>query len=175
MVFSGFPTKSRNKVLVHYVKLQLPEIERLAGHADVLDFGDNIFAPGLRTNVAMIRLPSRSSSVQVLKCLEKGREGRTHRQIWGDELVIRAKRDKSLAIRRAHGKLWQLSTHFKSLGHNDIKIDRKNCLLWINDCEAVKWDLDTDSASWMELDMSEQNLVIDVATANAAMNSARSS
>ena len=67
-----------------------------------------------------------------------------------DELVIRAKRDKPPAIRKAHGKLWLLFTHLKSLGHNDAEIDWRNCSLWINDCEVVKWDIDTDSAIWME-------------------------
>ena len=72
-------------------------------------------------------------------------------------------------------KLWQLSTLFESLAHNDIEIGWKNCSLCFDEFEAVKCDIDTDSASWMELDMSKHNLVIDVAAANVAVNSARSS
>ena len=37
VVFSGFPAKSRKKLLIDQVKLQLPVVERLAGHSDVLD------------------------------------------------------------------------------------------------------------------------------------------
>ena len=89
--------------------------------------------------------------------------------------MIRAKKDKPPEIRMAHGKLWQLFTHFKSLGHNDTEIDWRNCSLWINDCEVVKWDIDNDSAIWMELDMSKHNLLIDVAAANLAVTRAESS
>ena len=82
VVFSGFPAKSRKKLLIYYVKLQLPVVERLAGHADLLDLGDNVFAPGIRTSVAMISSSEQGCSVQVLECLETGRRGRTHFQIW---------------------------------------------------------------------------------------------
>ena len=88
---------------------------------------------------------------------------------------MRAKRGKPPAISKAHGKLWQLSTHFKSLAHNHIEIGWKNCSLCFDDFEAVKCDIDTSSASWMELDMCKHNLVIDVAAANLAMNSAQRS
>ena len=93
---------------------------------------------------------------------------------FGDEgLVIRAKRDKPPAIRKAHGKLWQLFTHLKSLGHNDAEIDWRNCTLWINDCEVVKWDVDNDSAIWRETDMTLHNLLIDIAAANLVLTHAQ--
>ena len=70
VVFSGFPAKSRKRLLIDYVKLQLPVVERLAGHADVFDLGDKVFAPSIRTNIAMIRLPNKTV---MFKCLEAGR------------------------------------------------------------------------------------------------------
>ena len=77
-----------------------PVVERLAGHADVSDLGDKVFAPSIRTNIAMIRLPNKNAG-QISK-------------FGDDELVIRAKRDKPPALRMAHGKLWQLFIHLKN-------------------------------------------------------------
>ena len=119
----------------------------------MLDLGDNVFAPCIRTSVAMIRLPSKAALFKFLGAWKRA--------------------DK--AISKAHGKFWQLSSHFKSLAHNNIEIGWKNCSVWFDDFEAVKWDIHTNSASWMALVMSKHDLVIDVAAANVAMNSARSS
>ena len=149
--------------------------ERLAGHADVFDLGDKVFAASIRTNIAMIRLPSKAALFKFLSAWKQAGEAGLISKFGDDELVIRAKRDKPLAIRKAHGKLWQLFTHLKSLGHNDTEIDWRSCSLWINDCEVVKWDMDNDSATWMELDMSKHNRLIDVAAASLPVTCAQSS
>ena len=73
-------------------------------------------------------------------------------------------------IRKAHGKLWQLSVYFKNLGFNDVEIDWRSCSVWVNDCEAVQWDMDRDEAVWMEQEMIGHNIQIDVAAANQALN-----
>ena len=129
VVFSGFPAKSRKKLLINYVKLPLPVVERLAGHADVLDLGDKVFAPSIRTNIAMIRLPNKTALLKFVNAWKQAEEAGLIFKFGDDELVIRAKRDKPPAIRNAHGKLWQLFTHLKSLGHNDAEIDWRNCSL----------------------------------------------
>ena len=173
VVFSGFSAKSRKKLLIDYVKLQLPVVERLAGHADVFGLEDKVFAPGIRTSVAMVRLTSKTALFKFVNAWKQAEEAGLISKFGDDELVIRTKRDKPPAIRKAHEKLWQLFTHLKSLGHNDAEIDWRKCSLWINDCEVVKWDIDTDSAIWMETDMSHQNLLIDVAAANLAVTHAQ--
>ena len=175
VVFSGFPAKSRRKLLIDFVKLQLPVVERFAGHADIFDLEDKVFARGIRTSVAMIRLPNKTALFKFVNAWKQAEEAGLISKFGDDGLVIRAKRDKPPAIRKAHGKLWQLFTHLKSLGHNDAEIDWRNCTLWINDCEVVKWDVDTDSAIWRETDMSLHNLLIDVAAANLVLTHAQNS
>ena len=123
----------------------------------------------------MIRLPSKAALFMFLSAWKQADEAGLISTFGDDVLVIRAKRDKPLAIRKVHGKLWQFSTHLKSLGHNDVEIDWTNCSLWIDDCEAVKWDMDSDSPNWMELNLTKHGLVIDVPTANLAATCARSS
>ena len=90
MVFSGFPAKSRKKLLTDHVKLQLPVVERLAGHADLLDLGDKVFAPGIRTSVAMIRLPSKAALFKFLSAWKQADEAGLISTFGDDELVIRA-------------------------------------------------------------------------------------
>ena len=97
-VFSGFSAKSRNKLFIDFVKLQLPVVERLAGHADVLDLGDKVFAPNIRTNIAMIRLPSKAALFKFLNAWKQAGEAQLICKFGDDELVIRAKRDKPPAI-----------------------------------------------------------------------------
>ena len=169
VVFSGFPAKSRKRLLIDYVKLQVLVVERLAGHADVFDLGDKVFAPSKRTNIAMIPLPNKMALFKFLN------EAGLISKFGNEEVVIRAKRDKPHAIRKAHGKLWQLFTHLKSLGHNDTEIDCRNCSLWIKDYEVAKWDLERDSVIWREEEMSKLNLLIDIAAANLATTSVHSS
>ena len=66
--------------------------------------------------------------------------------------MIRAKREKPPAIRKARGKLWQLPFHLKCLGHGDIEIDWRNCSIWINVCEVVKWqNVNTNSSPLNDL------------------------
>ena len=54
---------SRRKLLLEFVKLQLPVVERLAGHvdADVHILGEKVFVPSFRTIVAMIRSASKAT------------------------------------------------------------------------------------------------------------------
>ena len=139
-MFSNFPAKSRKKLLTDYVKLQLLEVERLAGQAEVFDLGDRVFAFGKSSSVTMIRLPSKAALFNFLSAPKKADEAGLIANCGDDELVIRVNRDKPLAIRKAHGKLWQLSTHLKRSGHNDIEINSS----WIYDCEVVQWDMDND-------------------------------
>ena len=173
VVFSGFPAKSRRKLLIDFVKLQLPVVERFAGNADIFDLEDEVFAPGICTSVAMIRLPSKTALFKFVNAWKQAEEAGLISKFGDEGLVIRAKRDKPPAIRKAHGKLWQLFTHLKSLGHNDAEIDWRNCTLWINDCEVVKWDGDTDSAIWRETDMTLHTLLIDIAAANLVLTHAQ--
>ena len=42
--------------------MQLPVVEKLAGHPVVLDFGDRVFALRVRTSVATIRFPGKNSN-----------------------------------------------------------------------------------------------------------------
>ena len=147
----------------------------MAGHADVCDLGDTVFTPNIRTSVAMIRVPCKTAMFKFLSAWRQADEAGLISRFGDDGLVIRAKRDKPLAIRKAHGKLWQLSVHFKCLGHGDVDIDWRNCDLWINDCLVVKWDIHKDSATWMEQDLLKHNLQIDVEAANLAVSRARSS
>ena len=74
VVFSGFTAKSRRKLLIDYVKLQLPVVERLAGHADVFDLEDKVFAPGIRTSVAMVRLPSKTALFKFVNAWKQAEE-----------------------------------------------------------------------------------------------------
>ena len=104
VLFSGFSAKSRKRLLVDYVKLQLPVVERLAGHADVFDLGDEVFAPSIRTNIAMIRLPSKAALFKFLSAWKQADETGLISKFGDDELVISAKRDKPPAIRKAHGE-----------------------------------------------------------------------
>ena len=83
VVFSGFTAKSRKKLLIDYVKLQLPVVERLAGHADVFDLEDKVFAPGIRTSVAMVRLPNKTALFKFVSAWKQAEEAGTHFQIWG--------------------------------------------------------------------------------------------
>ena len=133
-------------------------VERLAGHADVSDLGDKVFAPSIRTNIAMIRLPIKTALFRFLNAWRQADEAGQISRIGDDELVIRAKRDKPPALRRAHGKLWQLFIHLKNLGHSDTEIDWRNCSLWIKDYEVVKWDQKCDSVIWREEEMSKLGL-----------------
>ena len=113
VVFSGFTAKSRKRLLIDYVKLQLPVVGRLAGHADVLDFGDKVFTPSIRTNIAMTRLPNKTALFKFLNAWKQADEAGLISKIGDEEMVIRVKRDKPPALRRADGKLWQLFTHLK--------------------------------------------------------------
>ena len=173
VVFSGFPAKSRRKLLIDFVKLQLPVVERFAGIADIFDLEDKVFAPGIRTSVAMIRLLSKTALFKFVNAWKQAEEAGFISKFGDEGLVIRAKRDKPPAIRKAHGKLWQLFTHLRSLGHNDAEIDWRNCTLWINDCEVVKWDVDNELAIWRETDMTLHNLLIDIAAANLVLTQAQ--
>ena len=84
VVFSGFSAKSRKRLLIDYVKLQLPVVERLAGHADVSDLGDKVFAPSIRTNIVMIRLPNKTAMFRFLNAWKQADEaGQISR--FGDE------------------------------------------------------------------------------------------
>ena len=85
-------------------------VKRLAGHADVFDFGDKVCGPSIRTNIAMIRLPNKAALFKFLNAWKQADEAQLSCKFGDDELVIRAKRDKPPAIRKAHGKLWQLFT-----------------------------------------------------------------
>ena len=146
---------------------------RLAGYADVSGLKDKIFAPSIRTNIAMLHLPSKTAMFGFLSAWNLAEETGQLTRFGENELMIRAKRDKPPAIRKAHGKLWQLSDHFKSLGFGDVEIDWRSCSIWIQDCEAVKWDMDDDAAIWMEQEMAKHNLQIDVAAANLALSRPR--
>ena len=112
VVFSGFPAKSR-----------------LAGHADVLDLGDKVFAPSIRTNIAMIRLPNKTALFKFVNAWKQAEGAGLISKFGDDKLVIRAKRHKPPAIRKTHVKLWQLLSQLKNLGHNDTEIDWRNCSL----------------------------------------------
>ena len=177
VVFSGFPAKSRKRLLIDYVKLQLPVVERLAGHAGVSDLGDKVFTPSIRTNIVMIRLPNKTAMFRFLNAWKQADEAGQISRFGDEEWVIRAKRDKPKppALRRAHGKLWQLFNHLKNLGHSDTEIDWRNCSLWIKDSEVVKCDQKCDSVFWREEDMSKLGLQIDIAAANLTMSNIRSS
>ena len=175
VVFSGFTAKSRKRLLIDYVKLQLPVVERLAGHTDVSDLGDKVFTPSIRTNIVMIRLPNKTAMFRFLNAWKQADEDGQISRFGDEELVIRAKRDKPPALRRAHGKLWQLFTHLKNLGHSDTEIDWKNCSLWIKDYEVVKWDQKCDSVIWREEEISKLGLQIDIDAANLTMSNIRSS
>ena len=143
-------------------------VQRLAGYTDS-DLQDKVFAPGIRTNIAMLHLPSKKAMFEFLSAWNLAVETGQITRFGENEVVIRAKRDKPPAIRKAHGKLWQISTNFKCLGFKDVEIDWRNCAVWIYDCEVVKWDMDNDSAIWMEQEMAKHNLQIDVAAANLTM------
>ena len=173
IVFTGFPAKSRKKLVIDYVKQQLDVVQRLAGYADDAVLKDKIFAPSIRTSIAMLHLPSKKAMFGFLSAWNLAEETGQLTRFGENEVVIRAKRDKPPAIRKAHGKLWQLSTHFKGLGFGDVEIDWRSCSIWIQDCEAVKWDMDDDDAIWMEQEMAKHNLQIDVAAANLALSRPR--
>ena len=175
IVFTGFAAKSRKKHVIDYVKLQLDVVERLAGHADVSVLKDKVFAPSIRTNIAMLHLPSKTAMFGFLSAWNLAEKTGQITRFGENALVIRAKRDKPPAIRKAHGKLWQLSTHLKCLGFGDVEIDWRSCSIWVYDCEVVKWDMDSDSAIWMEQEMTKHHLQIDVATANLALTRPRNS
>ena len=175
VVLSGFPAKSRKRLLIDYVKLQLPVVERLAGHADVSNLGDKVFTPSIRTNIVMIRLPNKTAMFKFLNAWKQADEAGQISRFGDEELVIRAKRDKPPALRRAHGKLWRLFIHLKSLGHSDTEIDWRNCSLWIKDSEVVKCDQKCDSVFWSEEEMSKLGLQIDTAAANLTVSNIQSS
>ena len=69
------PRSHAKQLLVDYVKPQLLEVERLAGHADFFDFGDESFRPGIRTSVAMNHLPSKAALLKFLSAWKKTRQG----------------------------------------------------------------------------------------------------
>ena len=96
-MFSGFSPKLRKRLLIDYVKLQLFVVERLAGHADVFDFGDKVFAPSIR-NIATTRLPSKAALFKFLSAWKHAVEAGLISKFGDDELVIRARRDKPLAV-----------------------------------------------------------------------------
>ena len=175
IVFTGFPAKSRKNLVIDYIKLQLKVVLRLAGYAEDFDLKDKIFTPSIRTNVAMLHLPPKKAMFGFLSAWNLAEETGQITRFGENESMIRAKRDKPPAIRKAHGKLWQLSVHFKSLGFGDVEIDWRSCSVWINDCEAVKWDMDRDEAVWMEQEMTGHNLQIYVAAAKLALNRPRNS
>ena len=91
VVFSGFPAKSRRKLLIDFVKLQLPVVERFAGHADIFDLEDKVFAPGIRTSVAMIRLPSKTALFKFVNAWKQAEEAGLISKFGDEGLVIRAK------------------------------------------------------------------------------------
>ena len=175
IVFTGFPAKSRRNLVNDFIKLQLKVVLRLAGYAEDVDLKDRIFAPSIRTNIAMLHLPSKKAMFGFLSAWNLAEETGQITRFGENELVIRAKRDKPPAIRKAHGKLWQLSVHSKNLGFRDVEIDWRNCSVWVNDCEAVQWDMDRDETVWMEQEMTGHNIQIDVAAANLALNRPRNS
>ena len=122
IVFTGFPAKSRKKLVIDYVEQQLGVVQRLAGYADDAVLKDKVFAPSIRTNIAMLRLPSKKAMFEFLSAWNLAEETGQLTRFGENELMIRAKRDKPPAVRKAHGKLWQLSTYFKGLGFGDGRL-----------------------------------------------------
>ena len=123
----------------------------------------------------MIRLPNKTALLKFFNAWKQADEAGLISKFGDDEMVIRAKRDKPPALRRAHGKLWQLFNHLKNLGHSDTEIDWRNCSLCVKDYEVVKWDLECDSVIWRKEEMLKLNLLIDIAAANLAMTGVQSS
>ena len=100
VVFSGFPAKSRKKLLNDNVKLQLLMVERLAGQTDLLDLGDS-----LRPGHTQKRCDDSSSEqFKFLSAWKQADEAGLISKFGDDELVIRAKRDKPPAIRKGPRK-----------------------------------------------------------------------
>ena len=93
VVFSGFAAKSRKKRLVDHVKLQLPVVERLAGHADVLDIGEKVIAPGKRTSVAMTRFPTKAALFKFLSAWKEADEAG-----WRDSCARLRGRDQETVV-----------------------------------------------------------------------------
>ena len=176
IVFTGFPAKTRKKLVIDHVKIQLNMLRRLTGCIGDLDLMDKVFAPSIRTNIAMLRLPSKAAMFDFLKAWKLAEETGQITRFGENEAVIRAKRDKPPALRKAHGKIWHLSIHFKCRGFADVEIDWRTCSVWVYECEVVKWDLDTDEPVWMEQEITKHpDLKIDVEAAKLALTQVRNS
>ena len=176
IVFTGFPAKTRKKLVIDHVKIQLNILRRLTGCIDDFDFMGIVFAPSSRTNIAMLRLPSKAAMFDFLRAWKLAEETGQITRFGENEAVIRAKRDKPPALRKAHGKIWRSHIHFKRRGFADVEIDWRTCSVWVYECEVVKWDLDTDELVWMEQEIAKHpNLKIDVEAAKLALTQARDS
>ena len=193
IVFTGFPAKTRKKLVIDHVKIQLNILRRLTGCIDDFDLMGKVFALSIRTNIAMLRLPSKAAMFDFLRAWKlamlhlpskkamfgffspwnlAGETGQITR-CGENELVSRAKRDKPPALRKAHGKIWRLHIHFKSRGFADVEIDWRTCSVWVYECEVIKWDLDTDEPVWMEQEIAKHSdFQIDVGAAKLALTRA---
>ena len=55
--------------------MQLPVVEKLARHPVILNLGDRVFAPRIRTSVGTIRFPSKTAMIKFRSAWRQAEEG----------------------------------------------------------------------------------------------------
>ena len=147
VVLAGFPEKARKKDIEAFMKDQLKTRE---------EWKDLVaFAPNIRSSIAMIKVESKDEVFDFI------RKWKVDEHEYKDR-KIRARADKPPEQRKANGKIYSMAEHLRStFVQTDVDADFKNGSVWLGDHEVVKWDMDTESFSWLEDGVQKCGVVID--------------